>query len=361
MKSIICICLILVAISVASHADIGFEVQVGQSYTGNLLLDSSNFQDSYYNTNVNLHYYPFPIAEISLKSEYTYYGELIGLGNIRSGAGITLIPTRAESPASFYISANWEKLDYRQEFDVYNTNDIDILSSLGYRLGDKVQLRAGISYKNTKYINSDVADKESYEFFAGGNFTLFGSNSLDLEGGYSYAKSRFIDEASLNIFPVEPKEEPGNLKSFYISPRFSRPLGGKTGMSISFAYAQFLGDYDPVVYSYATGFLSPWASVWEGNSITLKLKSYLIPKTIINAGAGYWNKNFLRMFEFPDRVKTREDDLSRYYISFSWPVPSRSGMFFEPTLQIEFSNCTSSHRLYDYSNFSVTLGATIRK
>jgi len=353
--------LILIALFGSLHADYGFVVQIGQNFTGNLLLDSSGLNDSYSNTNLSFDYYPLPFLKANLKTEYTYYSKLTGLGNLLGGGGITLIPTSAESPLSLYLTADFTRRGYRTEFKVYNTDDYDALASLGYQLSPAIQLRTGISYKNKTYTKSDVADKESFEIFAGANFTFLGSNSLDLEAGYSYAKSKFIDTMSLYVWPIEITEDDGNLKTYYISPRFSRPLGFKTGMNITFTYTKFLGDDDHVVYSYSTGFLSPWASTWEGNSVSINLKSYLIPNMIVSIGGGYWNKYFLRMFEFPDRIRTRDDDLSRYYLSISRPIPTNSGLFFEPSLQLDISNCTSSHKLYDYSSYSIIVGLTIRK
>jgi hypothetical protein len=355
--------LILIALSGGLNADYGFEVQIGQNFTGNLLLDSSGLYDSYSNTNLSFDYYPLPFLKANLKTEYTYYSKLTGLGNLLGGGGITLIPTSAESPLSVYLTANFTRRSYRTEFKVYNTDDYDFLTSLGYQLSPAVQIRTGISYKNMTYIKSDVADKESYEIFAGANLTVFGSNSLDLEAGYSRAKSKFIDSIILHL-PPDPTEiiwEDENLKSFYISPRFSRTLGLKTGMNITFTYTEFLGNDDLKVMSYQTGFLSPWASVWEGNSVSANLKSYLIPNMIVSLGGGYWNKTFLKMFEFPDRFKMRDDDLSRYYLSISRPIATNSGLFFEPSLQLDISNCTSTHKLYDYSSYSIVAGLTIRK
>jgi hypothetical protein len=210
------------------------------------------------------------------------------------------------------------------------------------------------------FINSEQADKEILGVFSGLNISFLGKNSLDMEAGYSFAQLRAIDTATIYTYPQHIEEYDGDLKSFYFSPRYSRPLGKKVGLAITYYFAQFLGDDDPVVYSYSTGLLSPWASVWEGNSITMNLKSYLMPKMIMTAGLGYWNKLYIRTLRVPDWLEERKDDLSRYFFGFSWPMPSAGGIYFEPSLQINFSNCTSSLKLYDYSDFAVTVGFLIR-
>lgn len=363
MRAIIISSLILIALSGGLNADYGFEVQIGQNFTGNVLLDASEINDSYSNANFSFDYYPLPFLKTNLKTEYAYYKELTGLGNLLGGGGITFIPTKAESPLSVYLTANFAKRNYRSAFEEYNTNDYSVLTSLGYRPSPAIQLRTGVAYKNTTYINSEEANKESFEVFAGVNLSFLGSNCLDFEGGYSRAKSNFIDSLILHL-PPDPTEivwKDDNLESFYISPRYSRPLIFKTGISITYTYAEFIGDKELMVKGYSQRSLSPWISVWEGNSFTINLKSYLIPNMIVSVGGGDWNKTFLRMLEGLDREETRSDDLIRYYLSISRPFATGSGLFFEPSLQMDISDCTSTNKNYNYSSFAVVIGLTVRK
>jgi len=344
-----------------AYADFGYEVKLSGSVTNNLISDSSELYDSYSTTSAALKYYPFAQLELNLKSEYNYYSNLVGLGNIMGGAEITWIPTSQSSPLALYFNAGYDNRSYRESFSVYNTNVYNGMGSISYRLARRAQVRAGITYEQTEFDNSEGADKEIYGFMFGANVTFLGSNSLDIESGYSFADFISVDEVSIMSWPQVLEETDGDLKSFYISPRYSRPLGSKLGMNLTYTYLSFVDFDDPVVYSYSTGFLSPWASVWDGNSVALNLKSYHIPKMIITAGGGYWNKRLLRTLELPDRIVTREDDYSRYYIGLSWPMPSRSGAYLEPSIQLDIINNTSTDRLYDYSTFSVVVGLTFRR
>ncbi|NIP41155.1 MAG: hypothetical protein GWN61_00275 [candidate division Zixibacteria bacterium] len=345
----------------SASADFGLEVKLSGSVTNNLISDSSEIYDSYSTTSTSLRYYPFPQIELNLKSEYNYYSNLVGLGNFMGGAELTWIPTSQSSPLALYFNAGYDNRSYRESFSVYNTNIYNGMGSISYRLAKNARVRAGITYEQTEFDNSAGADKEILGFLVGTNFTFLGSNSLDIESGYSYADFISIDEASIMSWPQVIEEVDGDLKSFYISPRYSRPLGRKLGMNLTYTYLSFVDFEDPIVYSYSTGFLSPWASVWDGNSITLNLKSYHVPKMIITAGGGYWNKRLLRTLELPDRIVTRKDDYSRYYVGLSWPMPSRSGTYLEPSIQFDIINNTSIDRLYDYSTFSVVVGLTFRR
>ena len=351
---------LLIGCATPAFADFGLEFQLSQNFTDNLLLDSAELKDSYSSSTAILHYYPTSQMELKLTGEYTYYSELVDLGNVMAGAGITFIPTSKDSRITVFLSANYAARNYRKFFEVYNTVDIDILSSLSYRLGKAAQLRAGISSNRTEFVNSEEGDKESLNVFTGLNMTPIGSNSLDIETGWSFADYTFIDYESIFTYPQRIVEMDGNLTSFYLSPRFSRPLGKRAGISMTYTYSNFLGDDDPVVYSYASGLLSPWASVFEGNSITVNFKCFPLRKLIVSAGYGFWHKKYMRSLYILDIVQSRKDDLSKYMLSASWPMPSRSGLYLEPSIQLKITNSTSSLEIYDYSDVSVNLGFLIR-
>ena len=343
-----------------AFADIGLEFQISQNFTDNLLLDSAELKDKYTSTTAVFHYYPLSQVELNLNGEYTYYSKLVDLGNVMGGAGVTVIPTSKDSRITVFLSANYAARKYREYFEVYNTVDIDIMSSLSYRLFRATQLRAGVSSNRTEFVNSEEGDKESISVFTGLNTTLFSSNSLDIETGWSFADYTFIDYESIFGYPQRIEEVEGNLTSYYLSPRFSRPLGRRAGFSLTYTYSNFLGNEDPVVYSYSSGLLSPWASVFEGNSFTASLKWFPLRKLIVEAGYGFWHKRFLQTLDLPDRVSKRKDDLSRYLLSLSWPMPSHGSWYVEPSIQLKITNNTSSQKLYDYSDVAVNVGFLIR-
>jgi len=343
-----------------AYTDFGLEFQISENFTDNLLLDSAELKDSYSSTTAILHYYPIPQIELKLNGEYVYYSDLVDLGNVMAGTGVTVIPTSSDSKIGLFLSANYTSRNYRDFFSPYNTDDIDVLGSFSFNLGSTTQMRAGISFNSTKFVNSDQGDKQSLNLFTGLNITPFGSNSFDIETGWSFADYTFIDYESIFGYPQRIEEIDGDLTSFYISPRFSRPLGKRIGISLTYTYSNFLGDEDPVVYSYASGLLSPWASVFQGNSFTISMKCYPLRKMVISAGYGFWDKKYLRTLYLVDIVQNREDDLSRFLLSLSWPMPSRGSLYIEPSLQLKITNSTSSIRLHDYSDVAVNVGFLFR-
>ena len=81
-------------------ADGNLEIGITGGYTGNLLTDSSDQDDSFTMSSASLKLYPLPLAEIRVNAGYTYYGKLYSLSNFLYGAGLTLIPTSVTSTNS---------------------------------------------------------------------------------------------------------------------------------------------------------------------------------------------------------------------------------------------------------------------
>jgi hypothetical protein len=113
----------------------------------------------------------------------------------------------------------------------------------------------------------------------------------------------------------------------------------------------------------------------------LGLKTYLVPNFILSAGAGYFDKVYfghsLESIQIggnpptpgaviigndtaEDGVLDREDKQTRVYLSIQLPLASRTGPFIEPSLQVEYTNNTSSVYLYDYDDVTVTAGVKIK-
>lgn len=357
---ILLILTLLLLLTCPAYSDIGIEFSTGETFTDNLLLDSSDISDSYSTSSASIHFYPLAHTEINLIGEYNYYGEIIGLGNVMSGAEVSIIPLNEDSPFKLYLDGKFTNRSYRKAFRGYNTNDVAMTASLGYKFAETMQARAGFNLKTTNYINADDVDKDIYEAFTGIYVTLPGSNAFDLEVGYSTASIESIDTSTIYTFPQRLEMADSKLKKYYISPRFSRPLGRKNGISITYNYSEFIDFNDPLVRSYSTGFLSPWASVWDGSSLLISLKSYLIPKVKLTAGYGSWNKNYLNTLEGLDFIQQREDDVNRYFISASWPMPTASGLFIEPSVRVDYTDSVSSQKLYTFKGFSTVISLSMR-
>jgi len=360
MRTAIFSIIILLLLVSPAYSDFGLEFSTGQTFTDNLLLDSSDISDSYSTTSASIHFYPVSHADVTLIGEYNYYSEIIGLGSILSGAEISIIPLSENSPLILYLSGKFTNRSYRKAFRGYNTNDVNVTTSLAYKFADALQVRAGFNLKNTIYINAEDVDKEITDLFTGIYFTLPGSNAFDIEGGYSTANIEAIDTSTIYTFPQVLEMTDSKLKKFYISPRFSRPLGRKNGISITYSYSEFVDFENPLVRSYSTGFLSPWASVWDGSSLLISLKSYVIPKVKLTAGYGSWNKRYLNTLEGLDFIQEREDDVNRYFLSASWPMPTASSLFLEPSIRIDYTDSVSSQKLYTFKGFSTIISISVR-
>jgi hypothetical protein len=380
-SSVVLAVFVSLLVNVPVHADFAYEVGFNSSYTGNLLLDSTNLEDSYTASQASLKYYPVPSLEMVLTGQYTYYSKTIGLSNLLYSGEVTFIPTGEESPVSVYLSGRYDRTRYRDRvrLESFDNTNLRIVAALEYKIGPGIRLRGGSQATATRYpraSNIDV-DYEKYEFFTGFNWTVIGANSVDIELGWGTTNFSFIDDTLSWFNQFDPGFKDGRLNSFYVSPRFSRPLGSKTGVSLTYTYRRFNGAEHAVVVGYGTGYLSPWATMHEGSSVTLQVKSYLIPRVTVSMGLGYWDKTYLKTLErvmryieeidywfedwaLPNEVSPRKDYFTRLYFSIQKPFVIGRHRIMEPTLTVGYSENRSSLDLYDYSSTTVTLSLTFR-
>lgn len=343
-----------------------FEVGLNGGYTDNLLGDSSAVIDRYSVSTAQLRFYPTPKTEVNISGEAMYYDHNAGLSNRKAGLGMNYIPLNPESRLSIFLNAEFDLRRYRSVYSRYNNNNFDVRAAFGYRLGSGARFRVGVQLLGSEYLGSSSGDKTSTEAYFGFNTTVAGRNSLDCEIGYGSMDYRFIDPA-LEFIDFEQPEAAlvgGRLTSFYVSPRLSRPLGNSTGLNLTFSYRKFLEGDSRIVYGSSVGLLSPWTSVWDGSSVILNIKSYLIPRFITSVGGGYWNRRHLQTIEsnlFPLVIGTeRSDEQYRGYLQLARPILIGGGSLLQPHFQIEFGTNNSTNSLFDYSSFSVSTGVSLR-
>jgi len=367
----ICIFVLIVLVN-AVQADIAYEASIKGGYTDNLYNDSSGKNDSYSTTRLSTNLYPIANVEVNLAGEYTYYSNSFNLSNLFYSGKVTYIPTSEDLPYSVYLSANFDRRNYRKKQEEFDNQNLSLTASFGYYLLPQLQVRTGSKITSTKYIKTTNldADYEQYELFGGLNTSFFGSNSFDIEVGLGTMNFSFINAHVQAINPVNPGDSlsTGQLYQIYLSPRFSRPLGAKTGMSIAYTYRDFTNHDDVVIFGFTTGFLSPWASVYDGSSVQLKLKSYLIPHSIIKGGLGYWDKTYLKSLEeqkfgypSPKNAPKRKDYLTRVFASFQRPIVFGVGGVLEPTVSLDYTHNVSSDDRYDYNGLTVTVNMVYRR
>ena len=378
---------------------LGVEAVLSGGNTDNLLQDSSDFKESYTTAGASFKLYPFSSTEITLLADYNNYTELNSLDNFRYRGEIRMIPTGDSSRFTLYLYGAYDTRDYKAKDLGVNTADFNTLSadamiSGGYQLSPASHLRGGLAYKLSGYDNEFVEDKYTVDLFAGFNRTIMGNLSFDLESGFTTGNLEYTPRSVSHVGPVQlgwqqgggldtsftvyDSLEDGSLKSFYISPRISRSIGEKTGLSLTFSYRTFLDKVDSsVVFGYSTGILSPWVTDYEGEAVLLSLKSFLIPRLITTVTFGYWHRSHLptveqawleqegtdpiaKGWQEPSLAKDRTDVRRRTMLQLQWPFASRSGWFLEPFVTFEYSNNNSSIVVYEYDNFSVSGGINVR-
>lgn len=363
-------------------ANLSTEFSFKKGVSENLFGDSTGAYMDYTAASMELSYYPLSSVEISLTGIETYYPELIGLSSGLGGLKVTYIPTSPTSPFSLYFSGNINTIEYHREFERFDNNYGQVEFSAGYNITETASIRSGVSYTSTTYVNSETSYIRDFEFFAGGNITLPWSNSFDLELGMATTNYEHKD-----VLPIIDSVPPGEqwhvptlaweldwigdqkdqLWTFYFSPRISRSLGSKTGISVIYTQRRFQNYDHYILLGVSTGFLSPWGNIWDGNSVSANLKTYLTPNHIITTGIGYWDKTYLKTVD--DQVffynkalheTSRQDWQTRFFVNIQWPITGQSGIFWEPTLRIEYTKNESNKTLYVYSNFSFSVGMNFR-
>jgi len=371
-----------------TQAQTKIEFQTAEGYTDNLFLDAAETEDFYNTTKASITNYPFSFLELTFNNEYTYYSDIYNLSNFKTDIGFTLLPIGDASKFSLYINGNFSTTVYRVTFQHFSNDNYDFGIAMGYPLADLGQVRTGWLYNNAGYTNElppelvvppfgdpylasygMSADNDNREFFFGFNLAL-GSNALDFETGIAQKYMTFVQRPEGAIF-LNPNRHPlvdGKLKSYYLSPRFSRPIGSKTGINITYTYRKFDNADSIVVPGISTEFLSPWASVYAGEAITVSLKTFLIPNFTTSVGAGYWDKKFLTTEEIlddddlstpPAIIKDRRDYQTKYFLSVKRPMRLHSGTTIEPALQIDYSDNNSSNPVFDYTNLSVLIAIKV--
>jgi hypothetical protein len=383
--------LIFTFLSLNAQAQISFDFSANTKSSSNLLQDSSATFDAFSITSATIEYIPLPSLKLSISGEQTYYRETIGLSNLFGRINATYIPLSDKSRFSIFINANINGRKYHNDFSGVDNNFGETKLIAGYQINPRLHIRGGVSYRSTVYINTDSDYKRDLDFILGLNAGLPGQTSFDLEAGYGRTNYTFKD-ANLtgNGWPLSRPDLPDpipydimwikdiadtkdNLWVLYFSPRLSHSLGKKTGVSITYNSQNFQNYRGGFLWDISTGYLSPWATVWEGQSVLLNIKSFVLPKLILNAGYGHRDKHFLTTSNRYDEdgldrtyleVRTedtpREDIVNRLYLSIQWPVKLNHEYLVEPVINIERTNNNSNKPLYNFDDYSITTGVSLR-
>lgn len=379
---------LLILIGVSSvHANVALEIGANKGYNGNLFDVSDRTTDYSTGTGFALRYYPLSNLELSGTGDYTKYKETDPLTSFSRGAKAIFIPTAANAHISLHFEGGFNRLSYRGDsLQRYNTNAYDVMTSAGYQLNPRIHLRGSANWRFTDYsetVAGDgvINDKIELDLVVGANWNVFGSNVLDIEWGMLQTRydedtlAEFLnyDEMRLDTMEVSYGRR---VRTMHFSPTFSRPLGNRTGLNITLAYRNFVSGEDITVRGAASGVLDPLSSLYEGFGGFFKVKTFLIPRIITEFGVGYWDKTHLKTEEqvwkphpfFPDDsllvydATDREDNQSRAYLTVTVPFPDGPGGFYiEPSVKVSYRDNSSTHELYNYYGWNISVGVSLKR
>ncbi len=384
----ICVLILCLFVSGQTFAKIKLEFGTSTISSDNVYKDNRSYYDAYSTSVATVKAYPFSSLEVSVSGEQNTYREASGLSNLSGSFNLTFIPTKQASKFQLFFSGSIIGRTYHSDFQMIDNNYGEVNSFIGYQLRDNFFIKGGFSYRSTAYVNSDDDHKLDMDFFLGANFAFLKNNTLDIETGlsltnYSFKDAHLTGSARIPIgdHPILPYDEwwlklipdsRENLRIFFLSPRLSRPLGMRSGINLTYQYREFLNYNDGLLWGGETSFLSPWTTVWDGQSVTLNLKSYLIPNLILKTGLGYRDKTYPITSARYEEDETRKygeairEDFARRdfettgYLSINWPISFNSGLKIEPTLSVEYTENKSNKEIYKYDDMAITAGVSMK-
>jgi hypothetical protein len=381
---------LLLAANAAAIDNVDFELNLSGNRTSNLVDDSSETYDGYFVNSARLNLYPIPFGEILVKGEYSYYNRTEAIRNYMLGAGLSVIPIGDTAGTAVQLSFDFETRDYESDSLNFNTtDDWTITTAVGHRLRPTTHIRGGVTFRKKHYSGSDVDDKNTFEIFTGVNLSMFGSSSLDIEAGVILGNLVYVDHIRYleeSSFPPPRAIRPGqyysdsaasdgSLSELWIAPRYAFRVAEHTGISLSLFHRSFMHLPDnSAIYGFSVT-TSPWSNEYEGNGVTLMVKSYIVPRLILSGGLGYFDRRYIdhlekvnlnpldpdvRQLTIPRSVMPREDEQFKGYLAFQLPFTDRRGLFVEPQLQLEYTDNSSTISVYEYTDWTVSLGLTVR-
>jgi hypothetical protein len=373
-KALILLALIAL-LAVPAFASSRLEFGTKAVYTSNLLSDSSGTSDFYFTDNASINFNPLSFVELNLNGLHKAHFETPRYDTRLGGVGLTILPIKQESPFTLYSKVIFNGSRFGKGLKDFNSNTFSIRAAAAYWFSDVVRARFGVFYEDNAYTRSDVMDRQSYEVYTGVNLSFLDAYAFDIEVGFADAKYQYISPDGLQFPPEDPDIiDPdlalvtfteGDLESFYVSPRLSRPIGSKSGMSITFTYKEFPNLEEGVVFGATTQNLSPWANVWQGRSISTSFKTFLIPNMTVTAGIDFANKSYLKIHDDLQQTRYskdigRKDHQTKINLSFQRNIAGIFGFAGEPSLSIDWTNNRSSKPLYDYSGINISFGFKFR-
>ncbi len=349
-------------------AEIGFEFGASGGYTDNLFFDSSRINDSYVTPYISVNIYPTGSLEVAASGSYTAYRRTADLGSGLVGAGVTYIGYSDDNPFSIMLAGEMSARRYGDLYAEYDHNQGGASVALKYRLTDRICLKSGAAGSIKEYVNAITGNNRGFGMYAGVNASLPGDNSIDIESGFDITHfPDLVPELPQVMVPGwAPDDVQNRLPTYYYSIRASRPLAPHTGLSLEYAARHFVGDDDVVTYGLSIDNLSPWTAFWEGQAVSARIKSFIIPHMIVSTRLAYRDISFMDALDFDIRtfvgnfgIRSRDDEQYLLNVSLLRPIATSGNGIATPSMNITFIDNHSTHPLYEYTSVSVSLNVNI--
>jgi len=349
------------------NAEVITEATIGSGYQSNLFNDSNSTGDTYGSARIDLKYYPSASTQFMAGAQYSAFANYGDLSNVTGDLSFTIIPTPETSPFSLTLTGGVAVREFGTLYDLYNQVGTNLGTNISYRLTRWAYLQSSVSYLSTSYTNSDFGSNRGIDITAGINLTAPGSNSFALMADYSgrvFDQPAIIQDGGGHTLAVgQDKSETFEITGVRL--RYSRPLGERTGMNFSVGHRQLHVDNDYTVLGYTIDYLSPWADLWEGMSISGGLKHFFPKQITTELAFAYYDKSFVEAIELDGIASetywqdTRDDRLTTLSLSLSRPVSLQNGKQLTPLIHLGYRKNQSSTGFFDYEDISASVSLKI--
>lgn len=359
------ISIIIFSLVPSAWAEINTTFSISGGYQGNLFNDSLSVADSYTSFNSSIRYYPSGLIEIAAYGVYNAYASINDLSHIKSGASVTLIPTSDTSPLSLIFSGAVSQRSFGELFDPYDRNIFSGAAAIGYHIRPALMLKSQASYLAVSYVNSDFGSQDGFDISGSINFTPIGSNAFEID--INFAKNSY-EQASLGLESPQNRQflTTENYSTVNYSLRYSRPLGNRTGVNMTFIKRQLDRTNTFAIPGYSIDYLSPWADLWEGSSISATAKHYFPRQISLEIGAIFSMKSYADVMEYSEtesntyQISSRDDNYLSIRFSFSKSITMSPNSILLPALEIGYIHNNSTSDLFDYDSPLVTFSMSAR-
>ena len=340
------------------------DITIGGGYQSNLFNDSNSLSDKYAAVDAKLKYYPATSTRFAVAASYNAFSSYKDLSNFTGEASVTFVPTSETSALTVVLGTNLSVRKFGTTYEPYNQQGKALSLQMSYRLTQWANLLSSAAYLDNRYSNSDFGSNRGLNLNAGINFTIAGSNSIALKWRYynrSFDQPTIIQESAGQGHSAEQviSETFGITE---IALRLSRPLGKRTGMNLSIGHRQLHLANDYTVPGYTIDYLSPWADLWEGVSLSGGVKHFFPNQWISQLTFAYNDKRFIDVVEIGEdtsdtyRMDNRDDQLISLSLIISRPLSMQNSKQLTPSFHLDYIKNNSSSEYFNYDNIQASIG-----